>query len=72
MAWLGVQPELGRIGAAYGVGIGLMIIGELYLYKFYVQPMKIQEESIKLNLGLRMDGIKMLQLCCLGFIGGLF
>lgn len=68
---MGLEGVGVRLGVGYGVGVLVMVLGELYLYKYYVEPTKIQEETNKLNLGLRMDGMRMIKICCLGFLGGL-
>lgn len=70
VAWMGCRDPLNKILIAYSIMIILAALGELYLYKFYVEPTIIQEEMIKLNLGIRMNWQKMAISCAVGFLGG--
>lgn len=36
VAWLGARTTADKLLIGYGIALGLMVIGELYLYKFYV------------------------------------
>jgi uncharacterized membrane protein YfcA len=47
-----------------------MVLGEVFLYKFIVEPIKMQEQSSTVNLKLKMDLRKMLTICAIGFLGG--